>query len=132
MCLFFTPFLGESSQPRMAEAFSTSGICGPGFRAENRKAELLLSHTLHVWTTICRSIDPPGTTPGLIGSPMAVPWVAFGFWDALILHQSGSFVGKQLHNGATMGHPAWHSPRTTAEIHFVGGRVQCAMAPGLA
>ena len=41
--------------------------------SRDRGAKGFFSHM-----NICHPVDPPGTTPGLIGSPIAIPWVASG------------------------------------------------------
>ena len=44
-------------------------------------------------------IDPPGTTPGLIGSPIAVPWVASIYWMSKGISRLDVFQTKRTDNG---------------------------------
>ena len=53
------------------------------------KAVYIRTHTLH-GTAIYAYIDTPGTTPGLIGSPMAVPWSIWVSMSVCLQVQTGS------------------------------------------
>ena len=82
------------------------------------------------------SIDPPGTTPGLIGSPMAVPWSIWAIvnplnWDlppVCFASPEADLVGWNAAIGACEKASVWGA--ALAILHRTGGVASHWGSPG--